>query len=141
MAETVTNRGAYLIATVGLNNLDLRAALFTGTQTGAHNKDHNTVADLDAVSGISIHSERLTLASETVTEDDTNDRANADSANLSFAASAGVTAQGMVIYHEAAAADASREIVGIYTTGFPQPIDGGLNVTVSDYLRVAGQAT
>lgn len=137
MAETVTNRGKYLIATVGLNNLDLRMCVFTGTQTGANDPDLNTVADLDAVSGIAIHSERLTLASETVTEDDTNNRANADCANLSFAASPGTTAQGVAIYHEASAADSSREIVAIYTTGFPQPMDGGLNVNVTDYLRAS----
>ena len=134
---TVTNRGKYLLATVGLNNLDLRAAVFTGTQTGTNNVDLNTVADLDAVTSVSIHSERLTLASETVTEDDANDRANADAANLSFAAAPGVTAQGLVIYHEAAAADASREILAIYPEGFPQPMDGGLTVTINDYLRVS----
>lgn len=139
MSETVTNRGAYLIGTVGLNNLDLRMCAFTGTQTGVHNKDLNTVADLDAVSGVAIHSERLTLTGETVTEDDTDDRAEADSSNLSFAPAVGVTAQGVAIYHEAAAADVSREIVAIYTTGFPQVMDGGLNITVNEYLRLAGQ--
>lgn len=138
MAETVTNRGAFLIMNTGLPALDLRMAVFTGTQTGVHNKDHNTVADLDAVSGVSIHAERIALASDTVTEDDTNDRVNADSGNVTFAASPGTTAQGVVIYHEAAAADATREIIGIYTTGFPQPMDGGLVVTVADYLRGAG---
>jgi hypothetical protein len=136
VAESVTNKGKYLIATVGLNNLDLRAAVFTGTQTGVHSVDLDTVADLDAVTGVAIHSERLTLASETVTEDDTNDRANADCANLSFAAAAGVTAQGLVIYHEVSAADSGRQIVAVYTTGFPQPMDGGLNITINDYLRL-----
>lgn len=137
MAETVTNRGKYLIATVGLNNLDLRMCAFTGTQAGTNDPDLNAVADLDAVTGVAIHSERLTLASETVTEDDTNNRANADAGNLSFAAAPGVTAQGVAIYHEAAAADASRELLAIYTTGFPQPMDGGLNITVNDYLRIS----
>lgn len=138
MAETVTNRGAFLIMNVGLPALDLRMAVFTGTTTGVHNKDHNTVADLDAVSGVSIHAERIALASETLTEDDANDRVNADSGNVTFAAAPGVTAEGVVVYHEAAAADATREIIGIYTTGFPQPMAGGLVVTVADYLRGAG---
>ena len=136
MAETVTNKGKYLIATVGLNGLTLKMAAFTGTQTGVHNADLDTVADLDAVTSVAIHSERLSLASLTVTEDDANDRVNADAANLSFAAAPGVTAQGVVIYHEVSAADASRQIIVIYTTGFPQPMDGGLNITVTVYLRL-----
>lgn len=136
MAESVTNRGKYLLSTVGINTLDLRACVITGTQTGVHNVDLNTVADLDAVASVGIHSERLTLASETVTEDDANDRVNIDCANLAYAAAPGVTAQGLAIYHEAAAADASRELVAVYTTGFPQPMDGGLNVTINDFLRV-----
>jgi hypothetical protein len=137
VAETVTNRGKYLISTVGVNNLTLKMCAFTGTQTGVNDVDLNTVADLDAVSGVSIHSERLSLSSVTVTEDDTNNRANIDAANASFAAAPGVTAQGVAVYHEAAAADASREIVAIYTTGFPQPMDGGLNVTIADWLRAS----
>lgn len=136
MAETVTNRGKYLLSTVGINNLSLRATVFTGTATGTNNADLNTIADLDAVTSVAIHTERLTLSSVTVTEDDANDRVNIDCANLTFAAAPGVTAQGLVIYHEAAAADASREIIGIYTTGFPQPMDGGLTVTVADFLRL-----
>jgi hypothetical protein len=137
VAESATNRGRYLIATVGLNNLDIRACVVLGTQTGIHNVDLNTIAELDAVTSVSIHSERLTLASETVTEDDSNDRANFDAANLTFAAAPGVTAQGLAIYHEAGAADANRELIAVYSTGFPQPMDGGLNVTVNDLLRLA----
>lgn len=137
MAETVTNKGKYLLSTVGINNLTVRAAIYTGTTTGTNNPDLDTVADLDAVSGVSIHSERLTPGSITVTEDDANDRANIDCANLTFAAAPGVTAQGLVFYHEAAAADASRQIISIHNTGFPQPMDGGLTVTVADFLRLS----
>jgi hypothetical protein len=137
MAETATNRGKYLMATAGVNGLDLRMLVFTGTQTGTADPDLNTVADLDAVSGVSIHSERIALASETVTEDDTNNRANLDAANVSFAAAPGVTAQGVAIYDEGNGTDAGRQLFFIYTTGFPQPIDGGLNVTISDYARLS----
>lgn len=136
MAESVSNKGKYLIGTVGINGLTLRAAVFTGTQTGVHDVDLNTVADLDAVTSVGIHTERLTPGSITVTEDDTNDRVAVDCANLTFAAAPGVTAQGLVFYHEVSAADASRQIVSVHTTGFPQPMDGGLNVTVNDFLRL-----
>lgn len=136
MAESVTNRGKYLLSTVGINNLSLRAAVITGTQTGIHSVTLNTLTDLDAVTSVAIHTERLTLSAVTVTEDDTNNRANVDASNLSFAAAPGVTAQGLVIYHEAGASDAQREIISVHSTGFPQPMDGGLNVTINDFLRV-----
>lgn len=134
MAETVTNRGKYLLAHSGMNGRDLRMCVFTGTQTGTNDPDLNTVADLDAVSGVSIHSERIALANESVTEDDTNNRVNLDSDNVSFAAAPGVTAQGVAIYVEGAN-DAAREVVTIHSTGFPQPMDGGLTVTIADWLR------
>lgn len=134
MAETVTNRGKYLLAHGGMNGRDLRMCVFTGTATGTNDPDLNTVADLDAVSGVSIHSERIALANESVTEDDTNNRVNLDADNVVFAAAAGVTAQGVAIYVEGAN-DAAREIVTIHSTGFPQPMDGGLTVTIADWLR------
>ena len=139
MAETVTNRGKarILAGDTPLDSADLRMLVFTGTQTGVNDPDLNTVADLDAVTGVAIHSERIALSSPTVTEDDTNNRANADAANVSFAAAAGVTAQGVAIYDEGGGADSSRHIIAIYTTGFPQPMDGGLNVTISDWLRAS----
>lgn len=136
MAESVTNRGKWRIAKTGSDNMAWRACVITGTQTGVHNVDLNTVADLDAVASVGIHSERLTPASVTVTQDDTNDRVNLDCANLSFAAAPGVTAQGLAFYHEVSASDAGRDLIAVYTTGFPQPMDGGLNVTINDHLRV-----
>lgn len=138
MAETVTNRGALIIGNgdAPLDTADLRACIFTGTQTGVHDPDLNFVSDLDAVTSVAIHSERVALASKTVTEDDTNNRALADCADISFAAAPGVTAQGMAIYLEGAS-DAARALISIHTTGFPQPMDGGLNVqTPNGYLRL-----
>jgi hypothetical protein len=137
MADIITNRGKYLIATVGLGNLDLRMALVTGTQTGVDNPDLNTLAALDAVAGVGIHTERVALTSETVTENDGADRVDAAAATVTFAAAPGVTAQAAVIFHEASASDAGRELVAVYTTGFPQPVDGGLVVPAADYLRLA----
>lgn len=136
MTETVTNRGKYLIATAGVGALSLHMLAFTGTQTGTADPDLNTVADLDAVTGVGIHTERLALASVTETEDDTNNRVNVDANNVSFAAAAGVTAQGVAVYDEGNGTDAGRQLLAIYTTGFPQPMDGGLNVTIADWLRL-----
>ncbi len=134
MAETVTNRGKYLTANGGMAGRDLRMCVILGTQTGVNDPDLNTVADLDAVTGVSIHAERIALANETVTEDDTNNRVNLDSDPAVFAAAPGVTAQGVAIYVEGAN-DAAREVVTIYTTGFPVPMDGGLTVNIADWMR------
>jgi len=111
--------------------------IFTGTQTGANDPDLNFVADLDAVSGIAIHTERIALTGETVTENDTDNRADADAGNVVFAAAPGVTAQGAAIYDEAGGTDATRKLIAIYTTGFPQPMDGGLTVNITDWLRAS----
>lgn len=137
MAESVTNRGKYLLSTTGTAALNWRACVITGTQTGVHSVDLNTVADLDAVTGVSIHTERIDIdAGVTATEDDANDRVNIDSGNITFAAAPGVTAQGVAFYHEGGGTDATRELVSVHTTGFPQPMDGGLVVNVSDFLRL-----
>lgn len=136
MAESVTNRGKYLTTHGGLNGRDLRMLVITGTQTGVHSVDLNTVADLDAVTSVSIHTERVALANETITEDDANDRVNVDADSVAFAAAPGVTAQGVAVYVEGAS-DAARDLVTVHTTGFPQPMDGGLTVNISDFLRAS----
>lgn len=136
MADVVYNRGKFRFANTGVASLAVRATVITGTAVGADALTLNTVADLDAVASVNIHTERLTPASVVATEDDANNRVNIDCANLTFAAAPGVTAVGVVFYHEAAAADASRELLTIHTTGFPQPMDGGLNVTVNDFARL-----
>ncbi len=135
MAETVTNRGKYRALNALVGASDLRMLVIVGTQTGVNSADLSTVAELDAVSGVSIHSERVALSSETTTQDDANDRATLDSANVTFAAAASVTAQGVAVYDEGSGSDASRDLIAVYTTGFPQPMDGGLTITVSDLLR------
>jgi hypothetical protein len=131
MAETVTNRGAtrLLAAALAGTALDLRMCAFTGTAVGVHDRTLNTVADLDAVTSVAIHAERLTLAGEAATEDDANNRGVASyTPAAEFAASPAVTAQGVAIYEEGAS-DAARNLIGVYTTGFPQPMDGGLTVS------------
>jgi hypothetical protein len=137
MAETVTNRGKYLAVNGGLSGLDLRMLVILGTQTGVNDPDLNTVAELDAVSGVSIHSQRVALTSESITEDDTNNRVNVDAATVSYTAAPGVTAQGVAIYDEGNGTDAGRQVISIHTTGFPQPMDGGLDVQIADWLRAS----
>jgi hypothetical protein len=130
------NRGKFLLSRQHVVAIAWRATLVIGTTTGTTDPDLATVAALDAVSGVSIHTERLTPASVTYTQNDTNDRLDIDCANLTFAAAPGVTAVALIFYHEAAAADSTRELISIHNTGFPVPIDGGLVVTVNDFARL-----
>lgn len=138
MAQVVYNRGKTRIfaGDTALDTSDLRMLIVTGTITGASNPDLNTVADLDAVAGVGIHTERVALASLTVTQDDVNDRVNADAGNVTFATAAGVTALAAVIFDQAGGGtDALRFLISYHDTGFPQPMDGGLVVNITDWLR------
>lgn len=139
MAAIVYNRGKtrILAGDTALDSSDIRMLLVTGTKTGADNPDLNTVADLDAVSGVGIHTERLALASKTVTQDDTNNRANADAADLTFAASVGITVLAAVIYDEGGGTDATRHLLTYDDTNFGtgKAMDGGLTVGIDDWFR------
>lgn len=135
MAETVQNRGKLLLVSGNITTRDLRMCYWTGTQTGTADPDLNTVADLEAVAGVSVAAERVALTSVTATEDDTNNRVNVDSANVAFTAAPGVTAQGVAIYDEGSGTDATRLLLGTYSTGFPQAVDTGLTITIADFLR------
>lgn len=140
MAEIVYNVGKTRIANgdTPLDSADLRMLIVITSKTGADNPDLATLAAIDAVGTVAFHSERVALSSLTVTQDDTNNRANADSGNVSFAAAPGVTALAAIIYdHAGGGSDSARYPIAFYDTGFPQPMDGGLNVTVNDFLRVS----
>lgn len=141
MAVCTYNRGADTIMERALSTtaLDLRCALVLGNVTGLINVDLNTVADVDGLNAgaTNLHTERVALTSETSTQDDTNNRANVDSADIVFAPAAGVTALGAVIYDEGSATDATRNLVWGMTFAAGQPVDGGLTLTVTDFLRVA----
>ena len=141
MAEVTYNIAKSRIAS-GATDLDtspLKAALVITSKTGADNPDLATMAAIDAVGTVAFHTERVALTGLTVTVDNTNDRANADSANFSFAAAAGVTALALIIYDATVdTSDTTRIPLFFYDTGFGAglPLDGGLNVTVNDFARI-----
>jgi hypothetical protein len=143
MAITTQNRGADRIMECALSTtaLDLRMCLVTGNSTGltgASAQDLATVADIDALNAgaTNIHTERIAVTGETSTQDDANNRANVDSADVTFAAAPGVTAVGAALYDEGSGTDATRHLIATTTTNFPQPVDGGLVVNVTDLFRV-----
>lgn len=142
MAEVAYNAGkARLLAgAVTAGGSNLKAAVIITSKTGASDPDLATMAAIDAVGTVAFHSERLSLASVTVTTDNTNDRINLDAANLSFAAAAGVTALALVVYDATTdTSDSTRIPLFFYDTGFGAglPMDGGLNVTITDFARAS----
>jgi hypothetical protein len=145
MAEVIYNRAkaramqVYFAAGGAASGFSV--LLLEATAAGAQDPDLDTVAALLAVGGVTEMTggayARQTLASLTATEDDTNNRANVDAANLSFGAVSGKTAVAMVIF-ENGASDAARNLVAHLDTGFGAgltPMAGGLNVTITDFLR------
>jgi hypothetical protein len=117
----------------------LKALLVITSKTGASDPDLATLAAIDAVGTVAFHTDRQTLTTVVATQDNANDRENIDSANIAFGASAGVTALAMIIYDATTdTTDTTRLPVAFYDTGFGAglPIDGGLNVTVTDFLRI-----
>lgn len=138
MAEVVYNVGKtrILAGDTALDSSDLRMLIVITSKTGASDPDLGTLAAIDAVGTVAFHSERVALASLTVTQDNTNDRANADAGNVTFAAAAGVSALAAIIYdHAAGGTDSVRYPISFHDTGFPQPMDGGLVVNIADWLR------
>lgn len=141
MAVVTYNRGADVILEHALstNAMDLRCALVLADVTGLIDQDLNTVADVDALNAgaTNIHTERVAVTGETSTQDDVNNRANFDLADVVFAPAAGVDALGAVLYEEGGATDATRDLVWGMTFAAAQPVDGGLTLTVNDILRAA----
>jgi hypothetical protein len=141
MAEVVYNIAKDRIAKGQLvfGTTVLKALLVITSKTGASDPDLATLAAIDAVGTVAFHTDRQTLTTVVATQDNANDRENIDSANIAFGASAGVTALAMIIYDATTdTTDTTRLPVAFYDTGFGAglPIDGGLNVTVTDFLRI-----
>jgi hypothetical protein len=141
MAEVVYNVGKTRIAAgdTPLDTADLRMLIVITSKTGADNPDLATLAAIDAVGTVAFHSERVALASLTVSQDDGNNRANADAGNVTFAAAPGVTALAAIIYdHAGGGSDSLRFPIAFYDTNFGAgvPMDGGLVVNIADWARV-----
>lgn len=144
MAEFITNRAKLSIMNgdTPLDSSDLRLAYVVGTGvagiTQAVFQDLNFVSELDAIANVTISTERLTLAGEAVAEDDTNNWALASfTTGVTFGAVA-EDAEGVIVYKEGAS-DAARELLTLHTTGFPQPVNGGLVINdPNGWLRGTG---
>jgi hypothetical protein len=125
MADFVTNKGKYELFTgdANLDAADLRVALI---KTAAPTVDTNFMDEITevTVAGYS----RQTLASETVTEDDTNDFAYLDATDPVFSTlTAGETVIGMVLFRHTGA-DGTAPVYAFYDLT-DTPTNGG-DITV-----------
>lgn len=145
----VTNRGLKLIADGGidLDTTDLRAAWIKNEVAAATGRDHNTL-DTALTAGTEADCtgySRQQLTSPTVTEDDTNDRADVDYADISWGALGGASncqLSQLVIYKEGAN-DAAREVLA-YIGGSSLPITtNGSAVTsaITNLFRLSSTAS
>jgi hypothetical protein len=119
VANLVYTRGIFEIfgANTDLDSADLRLLLLKNTYSA--NKDHNVVNDV--ISGsleISVVGySRQTLASKTLTEDDTNDMVYLDANDVTFAGLAtGQTFQWAVLFRHTGS-DATAPVIAGYDLG------------------------
>lgn len=135
MADTVYNRGKYLLTTGGVvwGTTDLRLLLLitddnNALPAAAWDPDLNTVADLVAVTNVSEATGtgyvRKTLSGMVVTEDDTNNRAVLDADDITWTGLSAGTVRAAVVY-KYNAADASAELISLHDTNFPKVTTGG----------------
>lgn len=140
MANVTYNAGKLRIVSgaITAGTANLAAALIITSKSGASDPDLATLAAIDAVGTVAFHTERKTLTSVTVAVDNANDRVNFDCADIVFAAATGVTALAIVIYDKTTDTnDGTRVPICFDDTNFGAgvPLDGGLTVTVPDFLR------
>jgi hypothetical protein len=126
MAGALYNKGKTVLVngTTIWGTADLRALLVTSSYT--FNADHNFVSDItNELSGGNYA--RVALTGETVTEDDTNDRAVCDASDTTFsalAAAAGTPARA-IIFDQAGGADSARALICCVDLTSPATPNGG----------------
>lgn len=146
MTSILTNRAKYRALKGTLSDAtDYRALLLRGTaeldtllSAGLTQvRDLNFVSELLAVSGVQEISvsgySRQTLGTKTVAEDDTNDRALLDVADIAFGTlTTGQTVNGIAIYVHDADGDGASDLIMVSdegysaaTSGAPRPTNGG----------------
>lgn len=139
MADTVYNRGKYLLTTGGViwGTTDVRALLLVTDDNGAlpaaaWAETLNTVDELLAVTNVSEATGtgyvRKTLSGLIATEDDGNDRAILDADDVTWTGLSAGTVRALVVY-KYNASDASAELISLHDTNFPKVTTGG-DVTV-----------
>lgn len=144
MAQTVTNKAKYLLAAgqLDLDADDIRMGLLKTLAGHTNVPDVNFVSDMEAhadfaeLDGASGYA-RVALSTKTVTENDTDDRADADADNVAFGAlGTGGTIVGAFIYKHVTN-DTDSPVIAIYDLTSTPTNGGTVTVNVADWLRVA----
>jgi hypothetical protein len=136
MASFLYNRGKkeILDGTIDLVNDTLKAMLVTSSYSANPDDDFASAPAAAELSGTGYASGfagagRKTLASKSITEDDTNNRAEFTAANLQWTGIDAGTAAAVVLYKHLTNDGASVLIAYIDTGGFPKTTNGGdLNI-------------
>lgn len=140
MAETVSNEYKAGLANGNEDwvNGDYRVLLLTGSVT--IDPDHAFVAGVLAVNTEASDASygRVALASKTVTQDDTNDRANLDAATADFTTLDNETPTAMVVFRQVTN-DSDSPWVSIHDTNFGTAANGaGYTVEFpNDVIRIS----
>lgn len=139
MADAAYNRGKFLIASGSLDwvNDDIQVLLLDDAGTYVFSADHNFVADLGANESTGTGYVRKALASKTATEDDTNDRASLDAADVVWAGLDAGTVQAAVVFRQVTT-DSDSEVLFYMDSGFPFTSNGG---DLTWQINAAGVAT
>lgn len=144
MAQVVYNRFKQRVASgqTDLDSANIRCLILEATAAGAFSPDIDTVSALLAVgsvveaTGTGAVRKTVTL---TVTEDDTNDRANiALSSSVVWTGANWGDAVAVVFYDEGGGTDGTRHLIAYYDTGLPITTNGGdFTINAGDILRLA----
>lgn len=152
MSHWITNKGKMLLLQgqwddagaaaikIGL----LKTTIGTGADTAAEVADLNTVADLLAATGVVEAAfagyVRKSLTRSNVTEDDTNDRANMDAADVTWtAAPTGETTVGFFSYDATTDTNDTTRLllsVGWFASGVPTN-GSDFTLTITDFIRAS----
>lgn len=140
MAETAANRYKAGLANADEDWVvgDYRSLLLTGVVT--IDPDHATVANVLAVNTEAVDASygRVAFTTPTVTQDDTNDRANLDADTLDYGALDNVTPTAVVIYRHVDGTDANDLYVSTHDTNFGTAANGAGYTVVwpNDVIRI-----
>jgi hypothetical protein len=124
MPSDLYNRGKTVVASTSpwVPATSLQVLLATSAYTP--NEDHNTVSQItNELSGGGYV--RKTLASVTATQDDTNNRAILDAADVTWTGLSGSTPTYAIIFDNAGGSDAARSLIGWVELTTPPAPNGG----------------
>lgn len=140
MAEIWYNSGKLRLTQGAIltGSTTLAAYIVITSKTGADDPDLATMAAIDAIGTVAFHGTRTILSAVTVATDAVNNRVDIDCGVISYGAAGGVTALAMIICDITDDTSmATRIPISFYDTGFPQPMDGGLVINVTNFARLS----